>query len=127
MGREQLSSPLKVLLVDDQLPFRLAARALLDAEDGYHVVGEAEDGEQAVELSGALRPELVLMDVRLPGLNGIATTRRILARYPSTMVVLVSTHREADLPPDLLACGALGFLRKETFGPAALDRLVHRR
>jgi DNA-binding NarL/FixJ family response regulator len=113
-----------VLLVDDQLPFRLAARGLLDAEARYRVVGEADDGEQAVELADALQPELVLMDVRLPGLNGIETTRRILARHPSTMVVLVSTHREADLPPDLLDCGALGFVRKELFDPAVLDRLV---
>jgi DNA-binding NarL/FixJ family response regulator len=124
MGREQSSSPLKVLLVDDQLPFRLAARALLDAEDGYHVVGEARDGEEAVELAGRLGPDLVVMDVRLPGITGMEATRRIVARDPSVVVVLVSTVRREDLPADLLGCGAVGFLQKEALDPSALEELV---
>lgn len=115
---------LTVLLVDDQLPFRVAARSLLEAEEGYDVVGEAGDGEQAVELARLLRPDVVLMDVRLPGISGIEATRRILASDPLTIVVLLSTHAAADLPADLLDCGAAGFLRKEALDPTSLEQLV---
>jgi DNA-binding NarL/FixJ family response regulator len=116
---------LGVLLVDDQLPFRRAARSLLEAEDGYHVLGEARNGEEAVTLARQLRPELILMDVRLPGINGIEATRQILAHDPNVVVVLLSTHSQADLPADLLHCGAAGFLRKEALDPTALDQLTH--
>ena len=115
---------LRVLLVDDQLPFRAAARQLLETEDGYDVVGEAADGEEAVELAIALQPELILMDVRLPGINGIEATRRILRRLPLAVVVLLSTHRASDLPPDLLDCGAAGFVRKEALDPSTLEQLI---
>jgi two-component system invasion response regulator UvrY len=116
--------PLTVLLVDDQPPFRLAARTLLDAEDGYVIVAEADTGEQAVDLACRLRPDLILMDIRLPGISGIEATRRILARIPSALVVLLSTHAEADLPADLLHCGAAGFIRKESLDPTALEHLL---
>ena len=116
---------LRVLLVDDQPPFRMAARSLLEADDSYVVVGEASDGEDAVALAHTLRPELILMDVRLPGMNGIEATRRILMGDPATIVVLLSTHQVADLPPDLLQCGAAGCLRKEALNPTALELLVN--
>ena len=116
---------LRVLLVDDQPPFRMAARSLLEADDTYVVVGEASDGQDAVALARTLRPELILMDVRLPGMNGIEATRRILMGDPATIVVLLSTHQVADLPPDLLQCGAAGFLRKEALNPTALELLVN--
>ena len=100
---------LRVLLVDDQPPFRMAARSLLEADDTYVVVGEASDGESAVALAHSLQPELILMDVRLPGMNGIEATRRILIRDPATIVVLLSTHQVADLPAGSapLRCGGL--------------------
>jgi two-component system, NarL family, invasion response regulator UvrY len=115
----------RVLLVDDQLPFRIAARSLFGSDPAYTVVGEAADGEEAVDLATALRPDLVLMDVRLPGMNGLETTRRILQRDPSTTVVLVSTVRRSDLPADLLSCGAIGFLPKESLDPVTLAQLVN--
>jgi two-component system, NarL family, invasion response regulator UvrY len=113
-----------VLLVDDHRAFRLAVKSVLDAEPGYTVVAEAADGEEAVALALSLRPDLVLMDVWLPGINGIEATERILARQPSTTVVLVSTVRRWDLPSDLLACGAAGFLQKEAVDPRALEQLI---
>jgi CheY-like chemotaxis protein len=73
-----------VLLVDDHRAFRVAVRSVLDAEPTYTVVAEATDGEEAVALARRLRPDLVLMDVRLPGINGIEATRRILAQEPLT-------------------------------------------
>ena len=116
---------LRVLLVDDQLPFRIAARSVLESGDDYVVIGEAADGERAVELARSLQPQVILMDVRLPGISGIEATRRILQNDPAAVVVLLSTHGAADLPADLLHCGALGFLRKEMLDPLALSRLLH--
>ena len=114
---------LRVLLVDDQLPFRIAARLVLESGEDYVVIGEAADGERAVELARSLQPQVILMDVRLPGISGIEATRRILQHDPAAVVVLLSTHGVADLPADLLHCGALGFLRKEMLDPLALSRL----
>jgi two-component system invasion response regulator UvrY len=116
--------PRSVLLVDDQRQFRVTVRSLLDGEASYVVVGEADDGEEAVELARSLRPDVVLMDVRLPGINGIEATRRILASAPTTTVVLLSTVRRAALPADLLGCGAVGFLQKEDVDPVALQALI---
>jgi two-component system, NarL family, invasion response regulator UvrY len=116
--------PLGVLVVDDRRPFRTAARALLDTAPGMTVVGEATSGEQAVDLVMRLRPRLVLMDVWLPGINGIEATRRILAVAPATVVVLVSTHRQADLTGAWASCGAVAFVRKEELDADALGALV---
>src|SRR4030095_8331689 len=69
----------RVLIVDDQEPFRLAGRLVVDAADGFDVVGEAETGEASVEMARELAPDLVLMDVNLPGINGLEDTRRILS------------------------------------------------
>jgi two-component system, NarL family, invasion response regulator UvrY len=120
------SGVLGVLIVDDQVPFRAAVRSLLDADDSYCVIGEAADGEEALRLTATLRPELILMDVRLPGMDGVEATRRILDRHPAVTVILVSTHREGELPADLLACGAAGFVRKEMLEPAVLQRLLRK-
>jgi two-component system, NarL family, invasion response regulator UvrY len=121
---EVAARPRSVLLVDDHRPFRIMIRSLLDGETSYVVVGEAGDGEDAVALARSLRPDVVLMDVRLPGINGIEATRRILADAPGTDVVLLSTVRRAELPADLLHCGAVGFLQKEDVAPATLDELM---
>jgi two-component system, NarL family, invasion response regulator UvrY len=123
-AEEVRTQPLRVLLVDDQRQFRITVRSLLDSEASYLVVGEAADGEEAVELARSLRPDLVLMDVRLPGITGIEATSRIVASAPATAVVLMSTVRRAALPADLLHCGAVGFLQKEDVDPAALEQLL---
>jgi DNA-binding NarL/FixJ family response regulator len=90
----------------------------------FEVVGEAEDGEQAVAMASSLRPDVVLMDVRMPRVDGPEATRRILARDASATVVLMSTARRADLGADLLDCGAVGFLPKETLDLLSLSRLL---
>ena len=113
-----------VLVVDDQRPFRVAARGLLAGTPGLTIVGEATSGEEAVELATRLRPRLVLMDVRLPGIDGIEATRRILAIAPATVVVLVSTHRQTDLPGGWATCGAAAFWPKEELDVDALGALV---
>ena len=103
----------RILVVDDQVAFRRAAALLISVTPGATLVGEATTGEQAVELARRLRPDLVLMDVRLPGIDGPEATRRILADAPATRVVLVSTYEQADLTGDLDRCGASGFVRKQ--------------
>jgi DNA-binding NarL/FixJ family response regulator len=113
-----------VLIVDDQAPFRRAARAVVGATPGFEVVGEAESGEEAVDLAADLAPAMVLMDINLPGINGIEATRRITAARPEVVTVLLSTYREEDLPADAGDCGAAAYVHKEEFGPTVL--LAHR-
>ena len=107
-----------VLIVDDQAPFRRAAKMVMAATPGFDVIGEAESGEEAVELFDALAPGLVLMDINLPGINGIEATRRITGAHPDATVLLLSTYQAADLPSGADSCGAAGYVNKEEFGPA---------
>ncbi len=119
MGEE----PVRVLVVDDQVPFRLAARMVLRQADGFEHVGDAETGEDAVEAVSAHRPDLVLMDINMPGINGIEATRRIMAVAPTTVVFLCSTYQLSDLPSDAIVSGARAYVNKEDLGPALLARL----
>jgi DNA-binding NarL/FixJ family response regulator len=112
----------RVLVVDDQRLFRRAAAALVRSVDEFELVGEAESGEQAVEIATSLRPELVLMDVRLPGIDGAEATRRILEELPDTRIVLVSTYEAPDLPAAISRCGARAFIRKQDLDAEALQR-----
>ena len=109
-----------VLIVDDQAPFRRAARDVVSMTAGFEVVGEAESGEAAVSMADDLAPDLVLMDINLPGINGIAATRRITAAHPGTVVLLLSTYQDADHPADAGDCGAARYVHKEEFGPAVV-------
>jgi DNA-binding NarL/FixJ family response regulator len=112
-----------VLIVDDQLPFRLAARAVLRRTEGFEFVDEATSGEEAVEKAAALRPELVLMDINMPGISGIEATRQIVAGDPSAVVFLCSTYQLSDLPPDATTSGARAYVNKEELGPEVLTDL----
>ena len=103
---------IRVLLVDDQPQFRRAAAMLILATDGLTLAGEADSGENAIGLARDLKPDLILMDVRLPGINGPDATRQILTEQPGIKVILVSTYERADLP-DLDTCGASRFLQKQ--------------
>ena len=89
----------RVLIVDDQAPFRLAARMVVEATDGFEVVGEAGTGEEGVELARALEPDLVLMDVNLPGINGLEATRQILRESHRPVILLLSTYEEDEYGP----------------------------
>ena len=112
----------RVLIVDDQEPFRLAARMVVDATDGFEVVGEADTGEASVEMARELSPDLVLMDVNLPGINGLDATRQILAeRADPVIVLLLSTYEEEEYAPRAAECGAAAYIPKAVFGPDRLE------
>ncbi|MFY9933351.1 MAG: response regulator transcription factor [Streptosporangiaceae bacterium] len=122
-----MSGPRTVLVVDDQSPFRFAAKAVLRRLDGFELAGEAASGTEAIALVEELHPDLVLMDINMPGMNGIEATRRIVAAHPEAVVLLCSTYDVADLPPDVAASGATGYVNKERFGTEALRRLWENR
>jgi adenylate cyclase len=115
----EAAAAVRVLVVDDQPPFREAAKLVVDATIGFEVVGEAESGEAAVELATTLKPDLVLMDVNLPAMDGMEATRRILHALPETTIIALST--EVGLATRAVASGAVTFVSKSEFDP---DRLV---
>ena len=119
----EVMDPVRVLVVDDQAPFRLAARMVVQHTEGFELAGEAGTGEESVDLTVSLTPDLVLMDINLPGINGIEATRRILAQAPSTVVFLCSTYQLSDLPADAATSGARAYVNKEELGPAVLRKL----
>ena len=87
-----------MLVVDDQAPFRHAAKAVLRRLDGFELVGEASSGSEAIALADELQPALVLMDINMPGMTGIEATKRIVAAHPDVVIFLCSTYDAADLP-----------------------------
>lgn len=109
-------TPLRVLLVDDQDLVRLGLRTLLDAEDGFEVAGEAADGLTALEVAAATVPDVVLMDIRMPGVDGIEATRRLAARpeLAATRVIVLTTFERDEYVFEALRAGASGFLLKDT-------------
>jgi DNA-binding NarL/FixJ family response regulator len=119
---EDRQMPVRVLIVDDQEPFRMAAKLVVEATDGFEVAGEAETGEDSVTLARALKPDLVLMDVNLPGINGLDATRQILDGQSGPVVVLLlSTYEEEEYAPRAAECGAAAYIPKAAFGPDRLE------
>ena len=119
--------PHSVLVVDDQAPFRAAAKAVLRRLDCFELAAEAASGPEAIELVETIRPELVLMDINMPQMSGIAATREIVHAHPDTIVFLCSTYDASDLPADAAASGARAYLNKERFSADALRQLWRKR
>ena len=113
----------RVLTVDDQVVFRRVAHDVIVATPGFEPVGDAQSGEDALAEVERLRPELVLLDVRMPGIGGIEAARRIVAAAPETVVVLISIEDSEGFAEDAQACGAAALLRKQDFGPSLLRRI----
>jgi DNA-binding NarL/FixJ family response regulator len=103
-----------VLLAEDHMIVREGFRKMLELEDDFEVVGEAEDGRQAVAMVGKLRPAVVLMDIAMPMLNGLEATRQVLKTFPATKVVILSAHNDDAYVKNASDSGAVGFLLKQT-------------
>ncbi len=119
--QDERMESVRVLIVDDQQPFREAARMVVEMTDGFEVVGEAENGEQAVDRAADVQPDLVLMDVQMPGIDGVEATRRIMALAVPPRVLVMSTHESGSYEQPALAAGAVRFLPKSEFSMDALE------
>jgi DNA-binding NarL/FixJ family response regulator len=118
------SDKVGVLIVDDDKLMRAGLRAVFSSDEAIEVVGEAADGRAAIDSARRLDPDVVLMDVRMPEMDGITATREVLAAAPETRVVIVTTFEEDDYVFGALAAGASGFLLKRT-GPEELIAAIH--
>ncbi len=103
-----------VLLADDHMIVREGIRKLLELDPGLEVVGEAKEGREAVALAKTLRPDVVLMDIAMPRLNGLEATRQLLKDLPTTKVLVLSAHNDDAYIENATQCGAVGFLLKQT-------------
>jgi len=115
-----MTRTVRVLIVDDQEPFRSAARMVVELTDGFEVAGEAATGEDGVALVAALAPDLILMDIKMPGMDGLEATRKILAADETAKVVVLSTYEAAEYEQLALDAGAVAFISKSEFGPDEL-------
>ena len=105
---------IRILVADDHLVVREGLQLILSMEDDLEVVGEAANGETAVRLTGELQPDVVLMDLRMPGMGGLEAIEQILAQWPEMAIVILTTYNEDDLMMRGLQAGARGFLLKDT-------------
>jgi DNA-binding NarL/FixJ family response regulator len=108
------------MIVDDQAAFRSAARAVVKAVAGFEVVAEAESGEASIQEAARVRPDLVLMDVNLPGMDGLQATRRLLLEGRGPVVLLLSTRDADEYSALARECGAAAYITKGDFSPGLL-------
>jgi DNA-binding NarL/FixJ family response regulator len=116
--------PIKTLLADDHTIVREGLRALLAVDAGIQVVGEAHNGREAVDMALSLNPDVVVMDIAMPLLNGLEATRQILAKKPATKVLILSAHSDDAYIDRVIAVGAVGFLIKQT-SAQILAKAIH--
>jgi DNA-binding NarL/FixJ family response regulator len=118
-----MTERLPAIVVDDQAPFRAAMKAVLKRSAEFELAGEAADGTEAVSLAAQVNPALVLMDINMPGMNGIEATRELVSLHPGIVVILCSTYDAGDLPAEVATSGARAYLNKEHLGADTLRRV----
>ena len=106
--------PITILLAEDHVVVREGFRRLLELEEDFQIVGEAQDGRQAVSLAKALVPDVILMDIAMPRLNGLEATRQIIKNLPTIKVIILSAHNDDAYVTTAIQSGAMGFLLKQT-------------
>ncbi len=114
---------IRVLIVDDQVPFRRAAQAVVESTESFLVVGAVDTGEDALVAVDSLRPDLILMDVNLPGVDGLAASRSLRRTHPKIAVILLSSYDEAEFADVTADCGAAAYVPKSAFGPDRLEQV----
>jgi DNA-binding NarL/FixJ family response regulator len=127
--RTDIQRPVRVVAVDDQAPFREAARAVVASTAGFELVGESPDGESALRLVPLTDADMVIVDVRMPGIDGVELASRLRAQDPTTVIVLASTAGLRELSRLGYACGASAVISKQWLTPRLLRGLwvAHRR
>jgi DNA-binding NarL/FixJ family response regulator len=118
-----MTARVRVLIVDDDSLMRAGLRGVLASDEGIELVGEADDGRQAAYRTRLLKPDVVLMDVRMPDLDGISATREVLAAFPDVKVVILTTFEQDDYIFGALSAGASGFLLKRTRPEELIDAI----
>jgi len=114
---------IRLLIADDHLIVRQGLRLILETEDGFELVGEASDGAEAVQLAGELRPDVILMDLRMPGMDGLTAIEQLAEKQPEIAIVILTTLNEDDLMVRGLRAGAKGFLLKDTDRETLFDSI----
>ena len=125
MSASPLADVVRVMIVDDQDVYRETARFVVEMTDGFEVVGVAETGEQALESADLLQPELVLMDINMPGIDGLEATRRLRRAQPAVTVIVFSTLSRREYEPRALEAGAVAFVAKADLSPDVLTASWH--
>ena len=108
-----MKKKIRVLIVDDQSLFREALRTLISANDGIEIIGAAENGESAIRLTSKLKPAVILMDLRMPVMDGVTATKHIVKQYPESKVIILTTFDDDEYVFDGLRAGAVGYLLKD--------------
>jgi DNA-binding NarL/FixJ family response regulator len=122
-------SMLRILIADDHEVARKGIRSILESHSGWEVCGEARDGREAVECASRLKPDVLLLDIGMPNLNGLDAARQILAMIPDARILILTVHDSEQMVREVLAAGARGFLLKSDAGRdllAAVEALEHR-
>jgi NarL family two-component system response regulator YdfI len=109
-----MADPIRILIADDHLIVREGLRLILETEEGFDLVGEAGDGAEAVSLAAGLKPDVILMDLRMPGMDGLSAIERLQVEQPDVPVVILTTYNEDELIMRGLKAGARGYLLKDT-------------